>query len=226
MGLGIRLTRRDTTAGPSIEELERRRDDLLVFDIDEVVLHFVEPFRALLEEHGAHLHPESFRLTGNVRSISTGAAMSGHELSAITQTLYDEQEQRQGEVAGAAAALGRLSEHADVLFLTAMTPVHYDRRRRLLDRLGLVFPMIATERSKGAVMAELSRRWPGRIVFVDDLPPNLDSVRRSAPAVHLLHLMASDVFRPHLPPMPRDTLEARDWAEAEPLLLQLLKRIP
>ncbi|MBO0662647.1 hypothetical protein LQ948_07590 [Jiella sp. MQZ9-1] len=210
------------TAGPDIANLAKHREALLILDIDEVVLEFIGPFCALLEEHGAKLHPESFRLTGNVRSLSTGAALSGNRLDKLTDQLYREQGARQTLVAGVAAALKRLSADADIVFLTAMTPAFYDQRRALLDANGLAYPMIATERSKGGVVAELCERWSGPVIFVDDLPPNLEQVHRSAPAVKLLHLMANAVFRPHLPPLPAPALAGKDWPQAETIILRWL----
>ncbi|WP_246233254.1 hypothetical protein [Aurantimonas aggregata] len=199
---------------------------LLVLDIDEVVLEFIAPFQELLAEHGAHLSAESFRLTGNVRSLSTGAALTGSELDQVTMRLYEDQQERQKVVPGAVESLGRLAGTADIVFLTAMTPSFYPHRRALLDREGLAFPMIATERSKGAVVAELGVRWKGPLIFADDLPPNLVSVQRSYPAAHLIHLMANEAFRPHLPPLPNGALAAADWAEAESLILAILDGEP
>ncbi|KTR08430.1 hypothetical protein NS365_00320 [Aureimonas ureilytica] len=211
-----------TTIGPSIDALPKRHDALLVLDVDEVVLHFIAPFCELLAEHGAQLHFESFRLTGNVRSLSTGAAVSGHELDRITDLLYTEQVERQRPVAGVAEALSELRESADIVFLTAMTPHYYAQRRTLLDQHGLTDPMIATERSKGGLLAEMRQRWKGPIVFVDDLPPNLEGARRSAPDIHLVHLMANREFRAHLPSMPKGTARADNWSEAAGLIQRLL----
>lgn len=217
------MARTRTTEGPAIEELDKRHGALLVLDVDEVVLHFVQPFRDILAEHGAHLRFENFALTGNVRSSSTGAAITGHEISGITEVLYAEQERRQRPVEGVREALAALSRLADIVFLTAMTPVHYAARRRLLDREGLAFPMIATERSKGGVVAELGHRWTGPIVFVDDLPQNLEGVRRSLERTRLVHMMADEELRPHLPRLPRGAHSARSWAEAVPLITSLLE---
>ncbi|MBO0902265.1 hypothetical protein [Jiella sonneratiae] len=212
------MNRRSESRGPSPATIPQRKHGLLVLDVDEVVLEFIEPFCRLLEDHGARLHPENFRLTGNVRSISTGAALSGSRLAEITEQLYLEQETRQTLVPGVAAATARLSARADIVFLTAMTPSHYERRRRLLDASGLDFPMIATERSKGAVVSELADRRYGPVIFVDDLPPNLTAVGRSAPTARLLHVMANEVFRQHLPPLPAGCASARDWSEAEAII--------
>lgn len=215
------MTLSHATRGPQIAELPKRHEALFVLDIDEVVLHFIAPFCELLAEYGARLHFDSFKLTGNVRSISTGAALTGHELDGVTERLYLEQRERQKPVEGVAAALSHLSAVADIVFLTAMTPTFYDQRRDLLDAAGLRWPMIATERSKGGVVAELKQRWRGPVAFVDDLPPNLEGVRRSAPDVHLVHLMANPDFRPHLPAMPTGTIRVGNWVEAEAALHQI-----
>lgn len=213
----------DTTAGPAVLELPRNHDALIVLDVDEVVLHFIAPFQDLLASFGARLHFDSFKMTGNVRSQSTGAALTGHELDRSTEQLFREQEARQTLVEGAQAAIERLGTRCDIVFLTAMPPHHYEPRRRLLDREGLAHrPMIATQRSKGALIAEMRQRWSGPIAFVDDLPSNLEGVRRSVPDVHLLHLMADHNFRPHLPPLPAGTFEATDWVEAENILRNLV----
>ncbi|KQQ91445.1 hypothetical protein [Aureimonas sp. Leaf324] len=212
------MTAASATRGPQVADLPKRHEALLVLDIDEVVLHFIAPFCELLSEYGAKLHFDSFKLTGNVRSISTGTALTGHELDGVTERLYVEQTGRQQPVEGVGAALSRLSAIADIVFLTAMTPAFYDQRRELLDTASLHWPMIATERSKGGVVAELAQRWRGPIAFVDDLPPNLEGVRRSVPDVHLVHLMANPDFRPHLPPMPAGTIRAANWLEAEAAL--------
>ena len=216
------MSRRNVTEGPSVDEIAQSHEALLVLDIDEVVLEFITPFEALLAEYGARLHADSFRLTGNVRSLATGTALAGSELDRMTMQLYEEQDVRQKAVAGAVESLARLSAVADIVFLTAMTPSYYPQRRALLDREGLAFPMIATERSKGAVVAELGDRWTGPLIFADDLPPNLVSVRRSFPGAHLIHLMANEAFRPHLPPLPTGVLAAADWVEAESMIRAIL----
>ncbi|WP_235919395.1 hypothetical protein [Aureimonas psammosilenae] len=216
------MTKGLVTAGPAIETIPVTKPDLLLLDIDEVVLHFIDPFSTLLEEFGARLTPSSFRLTGNVHSIATGAAVSGNELDRVTQRLYEEQEERQMPVEGVGPALTALSELADIVFLTAMTPSHYESRRRLLDKAGLRFPMIATQRSKGGVAAELMEKRTGRLVFVDDLPPNLVAVSRSVPEARLVHLMATTLFRDCLPPLPPGARQAKNWPEATDVIRSLL----
>ncbi|MDY8109516.1 hypothetical protein U0C82_10230 [Fulvimarina sp. 2208YS6-2-32] len=214
------------TRGVPVADIERRRDALLVLDIDEVVLQFIGPFQTLLRENGIELHFDSYKLTGNARSQATGAALASAELDGLMQRLYAEQASRQPPAEGVQAALSALDPDVDIVFLTAMDPDYHDERRATLDRAGLAYPMIATERSKGGVVAELARRWDGPIVFIDDLPPNLETVRRSVPHAHLVHLMAHHGFRPHLPALPKGAHAARDWTDAEQIVRAILADAP
>ena len=45
---------------------------VLICDVDEVVLHLVDPFVQVLEERGFNLKSHSFKLTGNVFDAKTG----------------------------------------------------------------------------------------------------------------------------------------------------------
>jgi hypothetical protein len=216
------IARKPETVGPLIGDLPQRHAALLILDIDEVVLQFIDPFVALLAEHDAVLDPSDFRLTGSVHSLSTGQALGADRLKGLMHQLYQEQDRRQHLVPGVGPALERLGRRADIVFLTAMAPHWHATRRRHLDGHDLPYPMIATERDKGAIIAQLHERWPRRCLFVDDLPNNLAGARRSAPDTALLHVMASVLFRPYLPALPAGVSTACNWHEAEPLVDAIL----
>lgn len=217
--------RKPLTVGPAMADLPEHHPVLLILDIDEVVLQFIDPFVALLAEHDAGLDPSGFRLTGSVHSLSTGQALGADRLKGLMHQLYEEQDRRQHLVPGVRAALDRLARRADIVFLTAMAPRWHATRRRHLDAEGLPYPMIATERDKGAVIAQFYETRQRPCLFIDDLPSNLAGVRRSAPATELLHLMASPLFRPYLPALPAGVHTACDWHEAEPMVDAILDRM-
>ncbi len=52
---------------PVLASLAASTRPLLVCDVDEVILEFLDPFHAYLESVEHRLHPDSFRLHGNVR---------------------------------------------------------------------------------------------------------------------------------------------------------------
>lgn len=191
---------------------------LVVCDVDEVVLEFLDPFDRYLNSVGHRLHPDSFRLHGNIRSIADGLAAEDDAVDRMEEAFFASQDRWQTPALGVDAALRSLSGDADIVFLTAMPPRHHDIRRTLLDLHGLVFPMIATEEPKGPVVAGLigGRNVPA--VFVDDIVRNHGSVRAHAPGCLLMHLMANKVFRAMAPTPEEDIVIAEDWADAERLI--------
>ncbi len=99
-----------------------------------------------------------------------------------------------------------------------MPPRHVAARRRLLDRIGLAFPMVATEEAKGPVVNALHRARSLPLAFVDDIHFNHSSVQQSAPEALLVHLMANEAFRAMAPDPGANVLRATDWRHAASLI--------
>lgn len=205
-----------------IESLSRSGRPLVVCDVDEVVLEFLDPFDRYLNSVGHRLHPESFRLHGNIRSVADGIAAADDEIERMQEAFFESQDKWQVPARGADAALRSLSADADIVFLTAMPPRHHDIRRTLLDLHGLDFPMIATEQPKGPVVASLVGKRQVPSVFIDDIYYNHRSVRAHAPDCVLIHLMANSTFRAMAPKPDDDIVIAEDWAHAEALIREHL----
>jgi hypothetical protein len=191
---------------------------LLICDVDEVVLEFLDPFQAYLESVEHRLHPDSFRLHGNIRRIADGVCATREVVDEFEEAFFATQNRWQRPAKGACEALTALKQHVDIVFLTAMPPRHHDIRRTLLDLHEMRFPMIATEGPKGPVAARLIGERAVPAVFIDDISANLHSVREHAPNCLLIHLMANEAFRA-LAPDPGERIEkARDWEHAGALI--------
>ena len=195
---------------------------LLVCDVDEVVLEFLDPFDRYLNSVGHRLHPDSFRLHGNIRSLAGGHPAAGDEVERMQEEFFASQDRWQVPARGVDQALRNLSADADIVFLTAMPPRHHDIRRTLLDLHGLDFPMIATEAPKGPVVASLIGERDIPAVFIDDIAYNHRSVRDHAPGCLLIHLMANRTFRAMAPKPDEDIVLADDWVHAETLIRERL----
>ena len=200
------------------DDLDLRERPLIVCDIDEVVLEFVTPFEAFLTHNGHELRATSFRLHGNVFNRADGTETPGDQVSQMLEAFFEAQDEWQTPVSEAADSLARLSEQADIVFLTAMPPRHRDVRRSLLSRHGFDYPMIATESPKGPAVLALHGTRAQPVVFIDDIFVNLQSVRTHVPETLLVNLMANDTFRA-LAPHPGDGVDiATDWRHAEALI--------
>lgn len=206
-------------AGPAAAQRIRLADrPLVVCDIDEVVLEYLSPFGAFLRSRGHDLLPRSFRLHGNIVETATGAAALDAVVDALQEDFYAAQEEWQTPAALAVETLAALGRDADVVFLTAMPPRHAHVRRRLLDHLGLTYPMIATESAKGPVVQALHRARPLPLAFVDDIHHNHRSVQANVPEAMLVQLMANEVFRAMAPDPGQAIRRAKDWRDAERLI--------
>lgn len=205
-----------------IAELARDTRPLLVLDVDEVVLEFVTPFIAFLDHQGFSFSTQSFRLHGNVMDKQSGLPVDDSRVSAMLEAFFVAQEDWQTPAAGVADALARLSPRAEIVMLTAMPHAHHARRRALLDRLGIPFPLVTTEKAKGPAVALLAGARTSPVAFVDDIPHNHVSVQKHFSRAHLFHLMANQALAPLLPPLPDGVTRLADWRDAEGLIADAL----
>lgn len=195
---------------------------LVVCDVDEVVLEFLTPFQAYLQSVGHELRPDSFRLNGNVFSLDTGTAATKDAVEEMVESFFGVQEHWQTPVEEAADCLAALQDQADVIFLTAMPPHHFERRRRLLDSHGMPYPMIATGDPKGVVLSLVHGDRTTRVAFIDDIFTNLHSVRDRLPNALLVNLMANREFRALAPHPGEGVALAEDWTEARDIISAFL----
>ena len=191
---------------------------LVVCDVDDVVLHFAAPFQDFLRGEGHELLPRSFRLTGNIVSTETRIALEPADVRRLIEAFFEAQENWQNPTDMVVQTLETLSGDADVVFLTAMPPRYQEHRRRLLDRIGLTFPMIASEEPKGPIMQRLHAGRPLPAVFIDDMAHNLHSVRDHLAGCLLLHMMPDSPLHLLAPKPAEGIARATDWAHAAELI--------
>ena len=114
--------------------------------------------------------------------------------------------------------LGTLSKDADIVFLTAMPPQFWEQRRRLLDRLELAYPLLASLQPKGPIVRSLHRQRTMPVAFVDDMAHNLHSVSEHVPECLLINLKPDSIVHRMAPAAPAGIPEANEWTEAAPLI--------
>jgi hypothetical protein len=158
-----------------LEALQNSNRPLIVSDIDEVVLNFVQPLKDYLDHHGYVLRTETYRLTGNVFAKGSDTPTEGPEVFKLLSHFFVTQADWQDLVEGALPALNRLSQHFDVILLTAMPHAHRDERISFMREIGISFPILTVESDKGHSVAHLAKGRPG-VAFIDDLVHNHDSV--------------------------------------------------
>lgn len=191
---------------------------LIISDVDDVILEFIEPYERFLDARGLKFLPRSFRLTGNVVRLDDETPVSEAVVKQSLHDFFDEQQAWQKPFAHAMTALPALAEEADIVFLTAMPPKFTEKRRLHLDALGLTFPMVAVETAKGPIAAMIRDRHVAPVVFVDDMAHNLASVSEHLPDCLLLSLAPPSAVHAIAPKPPEAARVVRDWTEASPII--------
>lgn len=196
---------------------------LLICDCDEVLLHFAAPFAAYLDEvHALTLSFESFALNGNIRRKSDGGAIDPKTVGALVDGFFTEAMHVQTAVDGAAGALKQLSAHYDIVILTNIRDEFREQRRAQIKGHDMPYPVYTNSGPKGptvtALMVEHGRT---SAVFIDDLPPHHSSVKRDAPHVHRVHMVADPALRGLIPPAIDAHTRIDIWTDALPYLIGL-----
>ena len=165
---------------------------LLITDCDEVLLHMIGHFAEWLDEaHGMSFALETPGFAEAIRYKSNGEPVPAERIWPLLDLFFDSEMHRQNVVPGAAEALGRIGEQADIVVLTNIGDQYQAGRVRQLEAFDIRHRVLCNRGGKGRPVVELlDELRPGVAVFVDDLPVHHESVAKHAPHVWRLHMVA------------------------------------
>jgi hypothetical protein len=208
-----------------IEELALDADrPLLIVDADEVLFLFLQGLERFIARRGLYLDLKSFALTGNIKQRADDTPLNGSQVKALLADFFVEETAKLDPAPGAADALRQLSGQAQIIILSNVPPAQRHARIAGLRRCDMAYPVIANDGAKGPAIAALARRVRGPIVFVDDLPPNLQSASDHAPHTIRLHMIADPRLRLLIPKAPAAHARHDDWPDALPFIEDALRQ--
>jgi hypothetical protein len=202
---------------------------LLITDCDEVLLHMVVPFRAWLDEvHGVHFDFAQEGFANALRSKACGTLLERGRIWELLIAFFDTEMDRQMPIAGALAALERISSFADIVVLTNIGERAHQGRIEQLRKVGVNFPVHWNQGDKGVPLAAIvAEHNPNVTVFVDDLPQHHESVETHAPDVWRLHMVGEPEIATFIADAPRAHARIDNWPEAEAwITARLLEGLP
>lgn len=202
-------------------ELDPQRP-LVICDADEVLFEFVRSLERYLDTRDHYLDLQSFAITGNVKHKETDVPFPANEMKDLLADFFAVATRDMTPVEGAADALASLSDHAQIVVLTNMPEAHRDARLEALARHNMSYPVIANEGAKGAAAAALSERTGDPVIFLDDLPPNITSVRRGVPGATIIHFIGDTRLARLLGPAPDSDHRIDDWTEAHKVIVEII----
>ncbi|HEY0411774.1 MAG TPA: HAD family hydrolase [Allosphingosinicella sp.] len=200
---------------------------LLVTDCDEVLLHMVAHFGEwVAEAHGLSFDIEApgFR---NALLRADGEPLPADRVWPLLDQFFTSEMHRQNVVPGAAEALARIGEAADIVILTNIGDEFEAARVEQLERFEIRHRVLCNRGGKGPPLAELvAAMEPSVTVFVDDLSVHHASVAEHAPDVWRLHMIAEPRLAARTPPAPRAHARLDCWPEATEWILARFEQGP
>lgn len=195
---------------------------LIVCDVDEVVLQFIAPLEGLMRRAGFEFIDHRYRLTGNIRRIEGGELASIDEVRALLHGFFEDHGRLQQPVPGAAEALAALAARAQIVMLTNM-PARFQRdREEVLASYGVPYPVVVNEGPKGPAVSRLAARFDAPLIFLDDSPSNLTSVRAAVDGAHIIQFIADARFFAGADPVEGAALTTNDWNETRSFIEDVL----
>ncbi len=200
---------------------------LVICDCDEVLLHFVGPFGDYLAaEHDLSLNLDTFALSGNIRRAD-GTSIEPTGFMPLLNGFFDTHMVTQTPAPGAANALAALAKRCDVVILTNVDDRHNALRTAELARHGMPYRVVCNNGPKGAPVKALMDEYGASAgAFIDDLPPHHMSVKRAAPRVFRLHMVADPRLHALISAAPDADARIDDWVSALPVLQAALGVTP
>lgn len=197
---------------------------LLITDCDEVLLHMVAHFDDWLDEaHGIDFAFESGSFGDAMTMKDSGEAVPTDRVWPLLDQFFREEMHRQTLVPGAAEALGRIGEVADIVILTNLGDHAHPWRVEQLEKHGIRHEVVTNQGGKGVPARAIIERYDaGTTAFVDDLPVHHASVAKHAPQVHRLHMIAEPRLAPAIPKADHAHVRIDDWPTAADWLLERL----
>lgn len=185
---------------------------LVLVDVDEVLGLFMQGFGDFLIGQGLEMRIERFALFQNIYRPGATEHLDVAEGRKLFDVFFATRCHEIEPAPGGIEALQRLSKSAEILILSN-APAEAERLRRdWLRKHRLAHPLILNSGPKGPIAAALVAQTPQKTAFVDDLLPNLDSVKDHAPGTATFQHVADLRLRPYAPRSDRHP-RIDDWAE-------------
>ena len=198
---------------------------LLISDCDEVLLHMISHFADWLDEaHDVHFDLESAEFAGALSDRKTGETISPEQVWPLLDGFFRGEMHRQTLVPGAAEALARIGEVADIVILTNLGDEAHSWRVEQLAAHGIAHEVVCNQGGKGVpARAIIERHNATASVFVDDLPMHHASVAKHSPETWRLHMVAEPRLAPAVPKADAAHARIDDWPTATDWIIERLR---
>ncbi|VAW05784.1 hypothetical protein MNBD_ALPHA01-667 [hydrothermal vent metagenome] len=196
---------------------------VIISDADEVILHFANILSDYLNTRGMYVNFTSYSLEGNIKYLDSDKPVDSRLFKGLIDDYFDKHVETQTMVEGATEHLANLSELCDIVILTNIPHNFADRRRRLLDRMGLGYPMISNSGPKGPILKAIRKKTPEKLIFIDDICHHHKSVAQYVPDALRIQFIADSQLNVMEKPSQHSHHRCHDWPHIEQIIREYLQ---
>ena len=196
---------------------------LMIFDADEVLVHFAEPFATYLKKHNHRLHLTGYRLDNAIKNAQTDAVADPDTAKDLVWGFINEETKNQPAAKGAPQALKKLRELAQIIILSNVPHTVHDDRVTNLRNIGMDYPLISNEGMKGPAVKEILKNHKAESFFIDDNPYQVESVYNENQDTVCVHFSVCDLVKPYMPKAVGASIEPSSWNDLVLKLINYLK---
>ena len=196
---------------------------LMIFDADEVLVHFAEPFAIYIKKHNHRLHLTGYRLDNAIKKADTDEVADPDTAKDLVWGFINEETKSQPAAKGASQALKKLQAYAQIIILSNVPHSVHDDRVANLKSLNMDYPLISNEGMKGPAVKEILRNHKAQSFFIDDNPYQVESVYNDNQQTVCVHFSVCDLVKPYMPKAVGASIEPTSWEDLVAQLIGCLK---
>jgi len=195
---------------------------LVAVDADEVLVFLAEHLARYLPTIGFRMRLTQYQLEGSIFPVDSDFPVPFDDCLRLIDRFFTDETLNQQALPGAAEALARLSEWAQVVVLTNVPRHARDLRRRNLAALGMGYPMVENSGGKGRALFWMASHAAAPVAFIDDSLKQHESAARRAPDVTRIHFVGASHLRRILPESPAAHHRVEGWKACEAVVRRAL----
>jgi hypothetical protein len=196
---------------------------IMIFDADEVLVHFAEPFSNYLKKHNHRLHLTGYRLDNAIKKSETNDVADPETAKDLVWGFINEETKNQPAAKGAPEALKKLQEYAQIIILSNVPHSVHDDRVLNLKSIGMDYPLISNEGMKGPAVKEILKDHKAESFFIDDNPYQVESVYNDNQDTVCVHFSVCDLVKPYMPKAVGASIEPTSWDDLVSKIIDRLK---
>ncbi len=196
---------------------------LMIFDADEVLVHFAEPFATYIKKHNHRLHLTGYRLDNAIKKADTDEVADPDTAKELVWGFINEETKSQPAAKGAPQALMKLQAYAQIIILSNVPHSVHDDRVANLKSLNMDYPLISNEGMKGPAVKEILKNHKAQSFFIDDNPYQVESVYNDNQQTVCVHFSVCDLVKPYMPKAVGASIEPTSWEDLVSKLIGCLK---